>query len=70
MHAILILAGLAVWLISTGAAKFMALPFLLAVAISALCTLLVTRFYLYMFMAQPKNKIAFVGFKREETEDE
>ena len=70
VHAILILAGLAVWLISTGAAKFMALPFLLAVAISALCTLLVTRFYLYMFMAQPKNKIAFVGFKREETEDE
>ena len=69
-HAILVLASLAIWLIATGAAKFMALIFLLSIAISAVCTLLVTRFYLYMFMAQPKNKIAFVGFKREETEDE
>ena len=70
VHAILVLASLAIWLIATGAAKFMALIFLLSIAISAVCTLLVTRFYLYMFMAQPKNKIAFVGFKREETEDE
>lgn len=69
-HAILVLASLAIWLIATGAAKFMALIFLLSIAISAVCTLLVTRFYLYMFVAQPKNKIAFVGFKREETEDE
>lgn len=70
VHAILILASLAVWLIATGAAKFMALIFLLGIAISALCTLVITRFYLYMFMAQPKNKLAFVGFRREETEDE
>ena len=70
VHAILILASLAIWLIATGPAHFMALVFLLSIAISAVCTLLVTRFYFYMFIAQPKNKIAFVGFKREETEDE
>lgn len=70
VHAILILASLALYFIATGAAKFMALVFLLAIALSAVCTLLVTRFYFYMFLAQPKNKIAFVGFKREETEDE
>lgn len=72
-HAILLIAGLALYLIATGGVKFMALIFTLAVAASAVCTLLLTRFYLYMFMAQPKNergRIAFVGFKREETEDD
>lgn len=73
VHAILVIAGLAFYLIATAAVRYMALVFTLAIAISAVCTLLVTRFYLYMFMAQPKNerrRIAFVGFKREETEDD
>lgn len=70
VHAILVLASLALWLIVTGPAKFASLVFLLCIAASAVCTLLVTRFYFYMFSAQPKNKIAFAGFKREETEDE
>lgn len=70
LHAILLIAGLALYLIATGPVKMMGLVFTLCIALSAFCTLLVTRFCLYIWMAQPRNKIAFVGFKREETEDE
>lgn len=70
VHIILFLASLAMYLIATGTVKFLALIFTLGIVASAACTLAVTRFCLYVFMAQPKNKIAFVGFKREETEDE
>ena len=58
------------YFISLGSAQYLALIFLIGTVISAACTLAVTRFYLYMFLAQPKNKIAFCNFKREETEDE
>ena len=69
-HAVLFLISLIVYLIALGSAQYMALILMLGAAISAACTLAVTRFYLYMFLAQPKNKIAFCSFKREETEDE
>ena len=69
-HIVLALAALVLWLVSTGTVSFMALIFLIGTVLSALCTLLITRFYLYMFMAQPKNKIAFCSFKREEAEDD
>lgn len=69
-HIILFIASLVLYLISLGSAQYMALIFLIGTVISAACTLAVTRFYLYMFLAQPKNKIAFCNFRREETEDE
>lgn len=70
VHAVLVLVSAALYFIATGTVQFMALIFLLGTLVSAACTLAVTRFYLYMFLAQPKNKIAFCNFKREETEDE
>ena len=70
VHIILFLISLAMYLISTGVVVFIGLVLMLAIAISAICSVALTRFYLYMFLAQPKNKIAFVGFRREETEDE
>lgn len=69
-HIVLFLASLVVYLIALGSAQYMALIFMLGTVLSAACTLAVTRFYFYMFLAQPKNKIAFCNFKREETEDE
>lgn len=69
-HIVLFLLSLVVYLIAVGSAQYMALIFMLGTVISAACTLAVTRFYLYMFLAQPKNKIAFCNLKREETEDE
>lgn len=69
-HIVLFLASLVIYLIALGAAQYMALIFMLGTVLSAACTLAVTRFYFYMFLAQPKNKIAFCNFKREETEDE
>ena len=44
--------------------------FLIGIVISALTTLLLTRFYLYLFLSSAKNKIAFCNFKREELEDD
>ena len=70
LHLVLLLASVVLMLISTGTVHFMAFVFLMGTVISAACTLAVTRFYFYMFLAQPKNKIAFCNFKREETEDE
>ena len=70
VHIVLALAALVLWLVSVGKVSFAALIFLLGTALSGVCTLLVTRFYLYMFMAQPSNKIAFCNFKREETEED
>ena len=70
VHIVLALAALVLWLVSVGTVSFAALIFLLGTALSGVCTLLVTRFYLYMFMAQPSNKIAFCNFKREETEED
>lgn len=69
-HAVLLLLSAAVCLISTGTMYYAGLIFVLGTVISAACTLAVTRFCLYVFLAQPKNKIAFCNFKREETEDE
>lgn len=69
-HIILVLAALVMFLISTATVRYMALIFLIGTVISAACTLAITRFYLYMFLAQPKNKIAFCNLRREETEDE
>ena len=70
VHLVLALAALVLWLVSTGTVAFMSLIFLIGTVLSGLVTLLVTRFYLYMFMAQPKNKIAFCNFRREEAEDD
>ena len=70
IHAILLIAALIVWLISSATVKFVAMIFLLGVAISAATTLLFTRFYFYLLLSAAKNKIAFCNFKREELEDE
>ena len=70
VHIVLAVLSAILYLISLGTVRYMSLIFLLGTVISAACTLAVTRFYLYMFLAQPKNKIAFCNFKREETEDE
>ena len=69
-HIVLFVAALVLFLISTGTVYYMALVFMLGTALSAAVTLGVTRFCLYVFLAQPKNKIAFCNLKREETEDE
>ena len=70
VHIVLVVLSAILYFISLGTVQYMSLIFLLGCVISAACTLAVTRFYLYMFLAQPKNKIAFCNFKREETEDE
>lgn len=70
VHIVLVVLSAILYFISLGTVQYMSLIFLLGSVISAACTLAVTRFYLYMFLAQPKNKIAFCNFKREETEDE
>ena len=69
-HIVLALMALLLYLISTATVRFAALIFLIGTLLSAACTLAVTRFFLYMFLAQPKNKLAFCNLKREETEDE
>lgn len=69
-HIVLFVAALVLFLIATGPMYYMAMVFMLGTALSAACTLGVTRFYLYMFLAQPKNKIAFCNLKREETEED
>ena len=69
-HAVLLLLSAAICLISTGTMFYAGLIFVLGTVISAACTLAVTRFCLHVFLAQPKNKIAFCNLKREETEDE
>lgn len=69
-HIVLALMALVLYLISTATVRFAALIFLIGTLLSAACTLAVTRFFLYMFLAQPKNKLAFCNLKREETEDE
>lgn len=70
IHIVLVVLSAVLYFISVGTVQYMSLIFLIGSVISAACTLAVTRFYLYMFLAQPKNKIAFCNFKREETEDE
>ena len=69
-HVALLLLSAVICLISTGTMFYAGLIFLLGTVISAACTLAVTRFCLHVFLAQPKNKIAFCNLKREETEDE
>lgn len=69
-HIVLLLLSAAICLISTGTMFYAGLIFVLGTVISAACTLAVTRFCLHVFLAQPKNKIAFCNLKREETEDE
>ena len=69
-HIVLLLLSAALCLISTGTMFYAGLIFVLGTVISAACTLAVTRFCLHVFLAQPKNKIAFCNLKREETEDE
>ena len=70
VHAILAVAALVVMLIATGSAHYASAIFLAGILLSAACTLGVTRVYLYMFMAQPKNKIAFCNFRREEADED
>ena len=70
IHVILLIAAIVLWLISASVVKFAALIFLIGIVISALTTLLLTRFYLYLFLSSAKNKIAFCNFKREELEDD
>ena len=70
VHVILLIAAIVLWLISASVVKFAALIFLIGIVISALTTLLLTRFYLYLFLSSAKNKIAFCNFKREELEDD
>ena len=67
---VVIIAAIVLWLISASVVKFAALIFLIGIVISALTTLLLTRFYLYLFLSSAKNKIAFCNFKREELEDD
>lgn len=69
-HIVLLLLSAALCLISTGTMFYAGLILVLGTVISAACTLAVTRFCLHVFLAQPKNKIAFCNLKREETEDE
>ena len=69
-HIVLLLLSAALCLISTGTMFYAGLILVLGTVISAACTLAVTRFWLYVVLAQPKNKIAFCNLKREETEDE
>lgn len=69
-HIVLLLLSAALCLISTGTMFYAGLILVFGTVISAACTLAVTRFCLYVFLAQPKNKIAFCNLKREETEDE
>lgn len=70
IHVILLIAAIVLWLISASVVNFAALIFLIGIVISALTTLLLTRFYLYLFLSSAKNKIAFCNFKREELEDD
>ncbi len=70
IHALFIIGALILWLIATSAVKYVAMIFLIGMAISAATTLLLTRFYFYLFLSSAKNKIAFCNFKREELEDE
>ena len=69
-HIVLAVAALLLYLIATGPVRFVGLIFLIGTLLSAACTLAVTRFFLYMFLAQPKNKIAFCSFRREEAEED
>lgn len=70
IHVILLIAALVLWLISASVVKFAALIFLIGIIVSAFTSLLLTRFYLYLFLSSAKNKIAFCNFKREELEDD
>ena len=70
MHVVLFVAALLLYFVATGAALYMSLILMFGTVISAACSLGVTRFFFYVLLAQPKNKIAFCNFKREETEDE
>ena len=70
VHVVLFVAALLLYFVATGAALYMSLILMFGTVISAACSLGVTRFFFYVLLAQPKNKIAFCNFKREETEDE
>lgn len=70
IHIILVIAAIVLWLISASVVKYAALIFLIGAVISAATTLLLTRFYFYLFLSSAKNKIAFCNFKREELEDD
>ena len=69
VHVVLFVAALILSFAATGAVFYAATILLFGTLLSAACTLGVTRFFFYVFLAQPKNKIAFCNFKREETED-
>lgn len=70
VHAVLLLAAIAMYFIATGTVHFMAMVLIIGTVLSAAVTLGITRFYLYMFLAQPKNKIAFCNLKGVQTENE
>ena len=69
VHVVLFVAALILYFAATGAVLYAATILLFGTVLSAACTLGVTRFFFYVLLAQPKNKIAFCNFKREETED-
>ena len=70
IHILLLVAAIILWAISSSVVKVAALVFIIGIALSALVTLLLTRFYLFLFVSSVKNKIAFCNFKREELEDD
>ena len=69
-HIVLIAVSVALWLISTGTVAFMGLVLLCGTVLSAFCTLVMTRFYLYLFNSVVKDKYKFCGFKRNYGDDD
>lgn len=72
-HIVLIAVSVALWLISTGTVAFMGFVLLCGTVLSAFCTLVMTRFYLFLFNCAVKDKYKFCGFKRnygDEDEEE
>lgn len=69
-HIVLFVIAALLYFIATGTIHYMAMILMLGIVFSAACTLGVTRFCLYVFLAQPKNKIAFCNLKREEVEED
>lgn len=69
-HIVFFVIAVLLYFIATGTIHYMAMVLMLGIVFSAACTLGVTRFCLYVFLAQPKNKIAFCNLKREEVEED
>ncbi len=70
VHIVLFVIAALLYFIATGTLYYMSVVLMLGIVFSAACTLGVTRFCLYVLLAQPKNKIAFCNLKREEVEED